>query len=128
MNHKFIVCTLVALFTWCSMACAVDVFPGQPNIKGAYNRLLSVISHLEKSKQGGAQKQIDQAVLDLAAAKTMLEQSTNNKGTYRPTAIKLCDEAKAALTATPPDVDKATEIANHALKEVNMAGHAGSHR
>ncbi len=73
-------------------------------------------------------KHIDAAVVDLAAAKTFLEQATNNKGTYRPTAIKLCDDAKEALGGATPDVAKATEITNHALKEVNMAGHAGSHR
>ncbi|MEP6673180.1 MAG: hypothetical protein ABJF10_28785 [Chthoniobacter sp.] len=128
MNTKLTAFTMVALLAWCSMALAVDVFPGQPNIKGAYNKLLNAIGQLEKSKQGEAQKHIDLAIVDLAAAKTMLEQSTNNKGTYRPTAIKLCDEAKEVLSAAPPDVVKATEIANHALKEVTMAGKAGSHR
>jgi hypothetical protein len=128
MNNKIVSSTIAALLALSSMSFAVDAFARQPNIKGAYNKLLAALSHLEKSKLEDAKKQIDDAIVDLDAAKTLLEQATNNKGTYRGTAIKLCDEAKDALTATPPDVVKATEMANHALKEVNEAGHAGAHK
>jgi hypothetical protein len=128
MNKKRFLFTLATLAMLCSVGLAVDVFPAQPNINGAYNKLLNAINHLEKSKTEDAQKQVNAAILDLSAAKTFLEQSTNNKGIYRATAMKLCDEAAEALKATPPDIVKATEIANHALKEVNMAGKAGAHR
>jgi hypothetical protein len=131
MIHKFIASTLAVLPALFSVAFAADVFPNQPNIQGAFNKLMNVLSHLEKSKLNDghdAQKHIGEAIVDLSAARTFIEQSTNNKGTYRVTAIKLCDDAKEALTANPPNVAKANEITNHALKEVNMAGRAGSHR
>ena len=128
MDKKRFLFTLAILALFCSAGLAVEIFNGQPNIKGAYNKLLNAINHLEKSKNEDAQKHVNQAIVDLAAAKTFLEQSTNNKGTYRATAMKLCDEAAEALKATPPDIVKANEIANHALKEVNMAGKAGAHR
>jgi hypothetical protein len=128
MNLRSSLFAVFTLLAFGAVSFAVDVFHNQPNIKGAYNKLLNVLTELEKSKQGDAQKHVDQAIIDLGAAKTFLEQSTNNKGTYRPAAMKLCDEAKETLSATPPDVVKATEITNRALHEVNMAGHAGSHR
>ncbi|HSI15748.1 MAG TPA: hypothetical protein VK961_27115 [Chthoniobacter sp.] len=128
MNKRHFLFTFAILALLCSASQAIEIFNGQPNIKGAYNKLFNAINHLEKSKTEDAQKHVNLAIVDLAAARTFIEQSTNNKGTYRVTAMKLCDEATEVLKATPPDIVKATEIANHALKEVNMAGKAGSHR
>ena len=119
---------MAALIALAASALAIDVFPNQPNVRGAYNKLTAVLAQLEKAKLETPDQHVKNAIVEIGSAKTFLDQATNNKGTYLKTAKDLCAEAQAKLEATPPDIDKATEIINRALHEVNMAGKAGSHR
>ena len=129
MNRTFTASAIAILVNLCSISFAVDVFNGQPNIQGAYNKLTAALTELERSRIGDAPKHINEAVINLSAARTFLEQATNNKGTYLPAARKLIEEAKQELTATPSNaahIDKGIELTRKALKETNKAGHAGA--
>jgi len=125
MNQKFNALMIAAFVAFSSMMLAAEQFPDQPNVQGAFNKLTATLAQLDKAKLETPGEHVKNAIVHLDSAKTFLDQATNNKGTYLRTAKDLCDQAKAALEATPPDLDKATEIANRALHEVNMAGKAG---
>jgi hypothetical protein len=120
-----ILVTLVAGLAFSSLALAVDVYPEQPNVQGAYNKLVAALAQLDKAKLEPQGEHVKNAIVEIDSAKTFLEQATNNKGTYLHTAKDLCEQAKTALEATTPDLDKGTDLCNRALHEVNMAGKAG---
>jgi hypothetical protein len=128
MKQKLTLLLITVLVAAASPAFAHDQFPNQPNVQGAYNRIMAVLTQLEKAKLESPEPHVKNAIIELDGANTFLTQATNNKGTYLHTAKGLCDQAKTALQATPPDIDKATELTNRALHEVNMAGQAGAHR
>ena len=128
MKHLPILITLVALFTSASLSFAVDVFHGQPNVEGAYNKLVAALAQIDKAKLEAPDEHAKKAIVEIDTAKTFIEQALNNKGTYLHTAKELCEQAKTALSATPPDLNKAYELTDRALHEMNMAGKAGKHK
>jgi hypothetical protein len=128
MKQRLSILVIIALAALTARTFAHDQFPGQPNVQGAFNKVMAAIAQLEKAKIETPGPHVKNAIVELTSAKTFLAQAVNDKGTYLHTAKDLCDQAITALGATPPDFDKATETTNRALHEITMAGHAGNHR
>jgi hypothetical protein len=128
MNHKFIISTVIASVAFSSLALAHDQYPGQPNVQGAFNKLMAATAQLEKAKIETPGEHAKHAIVEINSAKTFLELAVNDKGTYLHTAKGLCDQAITALESSTPELDKASELTSRALHEVKMAGHAGNHR
>ncbi len=121
---------LCTLLIFASIGVAVpsmgaDVFPGQPRISTAYNKLNSAVLELEKCNREDPKGHVTAVVDLLDVARLNLEQATKNKGSYPSAAIKLIDKTKEVLAKTPLDkarIDEATDLTKEALKKTSQAG------
>lgn len=102
-----------------AVAFADDPFPHQPNI----NIALKELADAQKAIAGSGGKPGD-ALMHLRQAHTVLEKSSNNKGSFRATAIRLTGQAVNHLEKG--ETDKAVHEIAEAVEAVNKAGVAGS--
>lgn len=111
-----------------SVAQAVEIFPNQPRVSAAYNKVSGAISDLEKAARERGGGHVNNAFTKLGEAKTQLEMTTKNKGSAPASAIKLIDQARQNLAATPAtkaSINSAATLAKEALKKIVHAGNAG---
>jgi len=127
MKHPLVTLALVTILS-AATAHAVDIFADQPKIKAAFNKLNGALASVERSRLGEPQKHLNDAIVNLSMAKNSLEQAAKDKGSYRTAAIRLIDQAKQELQATPSDpkhIDTATNCIKEALDKVTKAGKTG---
>ena len=130
MNSKPFLPMLAVLASFSTGLLAADPFPNQPKMAAAYNNLNAALNQLEKADLHLPGPHRKNAILDLAAAKTALDEAAKNKGSYVPKAKSLIDDATKLLEAAPLDDNdrkKAMDTIKIALTEVNKGAHAGSH-
>lgn len=121
--------TLALLLLATRSASAVDVFIYQPNINAAYNAVLDARLKLEASPSFITHDTINKVRAKLAFAKICLEKAKKNKGTHRPSAISLIDNAQRELEAMTGNMshhDRAKALVKSAFEQVHQAGRAGA--
>jgi hypothetical protein len=110
-------------------ASAVDVFIYQPNINAAYNAVLDARMKLETSPSFITPDTIKKVRSKLVFAKICLEKAKKNKGSHRPSAIALIDNAQKELEAMTGNMshhERARQLVKNAFEQVHQAGRAGA--
>src|SRR4051794_5223283 len=99
MKHLLQILMLVLGVT--SVALADDVFPGQPRVSAAYNKVSAAITELDKASRDGVGKHVENALTLLGEADVQLELVAKNKGSAPTSARKLIKELRDGLSVTP---------------------------
>lgn len=121
--------TFVFLLLATRSATAVDVFRTQPNIHAAYNAVLDARLKLDASPSFITPDTINKVRAKLSFARICLEKARKNKGSHRPSAIALIDNAQKeleAMTISMSHHERAKQLVNDAFEQVHQAGRAGS--
>ncbi len=121
MKPVLLLSVIASLLIHAPEAGAKEPFKKQPAMSTAYNKLNAALTQVEKSKGKEPVKHRNEALLHLKQAKIALEEAKKNKGSSRPAAIKLIDEATKELEATPPDekhTTQALDLIRKAIHEV----------
>ena len=85
-------------------------------MSAAYRKLNAALDQLEKKEAGDPASRKKKAIEELATAKNWLESADKDKGSYRPSAMRLIDQATLELLATPED-EKHTAAAIDFIKK-----------
>lgn len=108
---------------------AQAIFPDQPHIEKAYNKVSATLKVLEDASRGGKwDKAVQSALSKLGEARVELDMARKDKGSARGAAIDLIDQATQKLSANPvtkAELDKSIEICKEALEKIIRAGKAG---
>lgn len=130
MKTSTLTCLTFALLLFVTRsASAVDVFPYQVNINAAYNAVLDARLKLESSPSFITHETIHKVRSKLAFAKICLENAKKNKGSHRPSAIALIENAQKELEAMTGNMshhERAKELVKSAFEQVRQAGRAGA--
>lgn len=127
MNSKSIALMLAAFLLTILTAPAADIYPGQPKMQYAHDRLMSVLNRLEHHRATPATVPVDKLTADLAMAKNSLDDAAKNKGSYRVSAINLIDQAKRDLEKPLTEgkqIDGIIETVKQALEKIGQGARA----
>lgn len=128
-THNLTWITLAILMLATGTVSAVDVFRSQPNIAAAYNAVLEATLKLDQSPSFITPQTINTVKGKLAFAKICMEKAAKNKGSHRPSAISLINNAQTELEGMLKDMrhhERARQLVKDAFDQVHKAGKAGA--